>query len=97
MFSAVATEDGALLGRKFHNNESVDACFFAVLHDPFLAIATEGVVVSHKDDGGLETLGSSFPDHVQAYWDIDLVFKCNLHDGSTAWRSEFNVSAYKQL
>jgi hypothetical protein len=88
MFFAVATEDITLLRREFYDNESIDACCFAVFDDLLLAIATERVVVSHEDNRHLESPGSCFLDHIQAHWDIDLVFQCNLRNGpGPDWRA----------
>lgn len=79
VFCAVSAELGTLLWWKFDNNEAIDASFLAVLDNSLLAVAADGVEVSHENDGGLEALGSCFPDHVQAHWNIYIVFKSNLY------------------
>jgi hypothetical protein len=100
---AVAAELSTLLGRELDNNESVDTSLLAVLNNALFAVAANRVEVSHEDDGSLETLGSGFPDHVQAHRNINIVGDGNLagllnggavSQGISEWNSELdNVGA----
>lgn len=77
---AVSTELSTLLWGELDNNESINASLLAILDNTLLAIAANGVEVSHEDDRGLETLGSCFSDHVKAHRDIDIVTESDLEE-----------------
>lgn len=94
---AKLAERNSLLWGQVNNDEAIDACSMAVLKQTVLSVAQEWVVVTHKQDWGLEATTPGSLDHLQGRLDGDAIAQSNLFESGRILFNELSTRRHTVL